>query len=44
VHAIVDGGVKENTGSSILDCADGEIKLVRKGAGAEILAQLGLEE
>jgi tRNA threonylcarbamoyl adenosine modification protein (Sua5/YciO/YrdC/YwlC family) len=44
VHAIVDGGVKENTGSSILDCADGEIRLVRKGAGAEILAQLGLEE
>ncbi len=44
VFAVVDGGVKENTGSSVLDCADGEIRLVRSGAGAEILARLGIEE
>jgi tRNA threonylcarbamoyl adenosine modification protein (Sua5/YciO/YrdC/YwlC family) len=44
IHAVVDGGVSENLGSTILDCKDGEIEVVRKSAGAEILARLGLEE
>lgn len=44
VHAVVDGGVRENTGSTILNCVEGEITVERRGAGAEILARLGLDE
>jgi len=36
--------VRENLGSTILNCQDGQIEIVRKGAGVEILARLGLEE
>lgn len=33
VEAVVDGGVRTHEFSTVLDCSDGEIRLVRAGAG-----------
>lgn len=44
VHAVVDAGIRENTPSTVLDCSNGEIVMVREGAGAEVLAGPGLTE